>query len=623
MNTINKNKGPVRPGAIIPLTLIMILIVLYFKFLFDFHLKSGLESAATRIYGAEVNVARVKTGFSVPSLSIHGIQVTDKKTPDHNLLEIKQIRLQLLWDALLRGKLVIPEASILQIKTGSKREQPGRILPPNKRKTKSPVTTAAEKTMKQLKEKNQSNLLSDIFSIAGGKHYKDQLKKLEDDFKTHEKIKTLEENLKLKKKEWEKHINRLSDESEIKQLVKNMESIKIDFNNPETIGESLKKIESLYGEIQTKHKTIENIKKTFRTDIEQYRSQYKELENLIQQDIDEVLKKLNIPSLDLNEINKMLLGNLVVSQLRSVMEYKDLVRKYMPNKISKKSEPTPTKRARGVDYFFPKKKSYPLFWLKKAQVSSQSKNQESGNLSGVLKNLTNNPGLLGLPTTFDLKGGFQKDGIKGVSFHVNIDHTTPVEKESGFIFVESFPVKKNLLVQSRDVVLGYGKAMGQSRIEFELKNQQLSLQSRSSFKNVNYFVKAKNKNLKRILDEILKELNSFDFNIQIKGSWEHFSLGINSNLAHKLLKATTSQVSNELTDIRKNVEKQIKNLMNKEKHELEKQVNQMEKQWESSFKRCKKTIQSAETRIQEKKDEILKKETGKKELNKLLQKIRF
>ena len=629
MNTTNKRNGPVRAGIIIPFTVITILFIFYFEYFFNSNLKSGLEFIATKTYKAEINVARVKTSFFVPFLSIHGIQITDKKRPDYNIVEIEKVYLQLLWDALLRGKLVIPEASILQIKTGSKRHRTGRILPPDKGKTKNPVTRAAEKTLKQLKQKNQSNLLSDIFSIAGGKNYKDQLKKLENDFKALKKIKTLEENLKFKEKEWKKHIDNLPDESELKQLVKEMETIKINFDHPETIEDSLKKIDSLYMEIQSKYKTIEDIKKHFKTDIGKYRLQYKELEKLVQQDIDEVLEKLNIPSLTLNEVNKMLLGNLVASQLGNLMKYKDLAREYMPNKIPENSELMSAKRARGVNYNFPKKKSYPPFWLKKARISSQSKNGEIGNLVGLLKNLTNNPQLTGLPTTFDLKGSFPKDGIMGVSIHINIDHTSSAEKESGFIHVHSFPLKKGLLVQSRDVVLGYEKTIGQSKIKFELKDQKLSFQSKSSFKNVNYFVKAKDKNLKRILDEILKKLKTLDFSFQVKGDWSRFNLGIKSNLAHELFKAITSQLSNEMTDIRKNVEKQIRNIMNKKKSELTKQVNQLERQWGLSFKKRKKDFQAVETQIQEKKEKALKKETkkleekGKNELNKLLKKIEF
>ena len=629
MNTTVKKKGIIRTEVLLPLLIVTVLFTFYFKYFFDSHLRSGLEFVATRIHGAEVNVSSLKTNFFAPSLFIYGIQITDKKEPVKNILEIGQIRLKLLWDALLRGKFVIPEASILQIKTDSKRNRPGRILPPNKRKSKNPLTRATEKTLDQLKQKNRSNLLSDILSLAKGTNYKDQLKKLENDFEAQKKIKILGESLKDKEKEWKKHIERLPNESQIKQLTKKMESIKMDLSNPESIKNSLGKVDSLYKELKTKYKTIENIKETFKTDIKKYRDQYQELEKIIQQDVDKALKKLNIPSLDLKEINKMLLGNLVASQLKILMKYKDSARKYMPNKTPKNQELTPAQRAEGVNYRFPKNKSYPRFWLKKAQVSSQFKNGETGYVTGILKNLTNNPKLLGFPTILDLKGDFPKNEIIGASIHLNVDHTTSVEKESGSLFVKSFPLKKNLLLQSRDMVLGYEKAIGQSEIDFELKNQELSFQSKNFFKNVNYSVKARNKNLKRIMDEILKKLNTLDFSINVKGSWDHFSLGINSDLAYKLMNAITSQISTEVANIRKNAEKQIKDLINKNKNELKKQINQIERQWMFSFKKSEKSVQSMETQVQKKKEEILKKETkkieekGKKEIKKLLEKIKF
>ena len=629
MNIINKKKGPLRTEVIVPITIILIFLTIYFNFFFDSHIKSGIEFFGIKTYRAEINVARVKTNFLNPSLSIYGIQITDKKKPDYNILEIEKVHLTLLWNALLRGKIVIPEASILQIKTNSKRRKIGRILPPEKRKTKGLVTKAVEKTLNQLKEKNQSNLLSDIFSIAGGENYTDQLKKLENDFNTQKKIKILKEDLKLKEKEWKKYIDELPSESEIKQLTKKMESIKIDFNKPETIEGSLKKINSLYKETQTKYKTIDNVKKTFKADINKYKLQYEELEKLIEKDINEVLKKLNIPSLTLDELNKMLLGNLVASQLKNLMKYKDMARKYLPNKTTQNSEFTPAERIKGIDYSFPKKKSYPRFWLKKVQVSSQYKNKEAGNLSGILKNLTNNPKLIGFPTTFDLKGSFPKDGITGISAHLNIDHSTSLEKESGFIYIESFPIKRGLLVQSKDVILGYEKTTGQSKIEFELKNEKIIFKSKNFFKDTNYFVKTRNKNLKTFLDETLKKLGTLDLTIQFSGSWSHFNLGINSNLAEALFKAIVSQVSDEITNLRKNMETQIKDLINKKKNELKRQIYQLETQWELLFKKSEKNIKVVETQIQKKKEKALKKETkkieekGKKELNKLLEKIKF
>ena len=629
MNTTVKKKGPIRTEALVPIILVLALFIFYFKYFFDSHLRLGIQFVGTKIHGAEVNVARLKTDFFAPSIVIGGIEVTDKKKPEQNIVEIGQIHLELLWDALLRGKFVIPESSILQIQTGTQRQKPGRILPPRKKK-KGIVTKATETTLDQLKQKHESNLLSDAFSVAGGTHYKDQLKKLEGEWKAGKKIKALEKELEITKQDWKKRLEKLPNDSEIKQLVKKVESIKIDAKTPKSFKESIQKVDRLYKEIRTQYKNLKEAKKRWKADIAKYNSQYKELEKLIQEDIEEVLKKVNIPSLDPDEINKMLLGNLVASQMTNLMRYKDMADQYLPNKKTKKSEKwTPEKRANGVNYRFPKNKSYPRLWLQKAKIHSQAREGKSGDISGTLKNLTNSPVHLGLPTTFDLEGDFPNQEIMDLSVHINIDHTTEVKKKSGHIQVGSFPLRENSLVKSKEVELGYKKAIGKSKIEFQLQNQTLSIQSGSSFKNVDYFVKCENKNLERILREVLEKLNTFDFGVQVKGSWDSFSLSMNSNLGHRLLQAIESQVFSEIKNARENVKKQVEHLIGNQKAELKKQVTHWERQLGLSLEKRQKSLQSLETKANEKKKNILKKEKGKieekgkKEIKKLLDKIKF
>ena len=58
---LKKKKGPLRFEAIVPILLIIILSALYGRFFFDSHLRSTLEWGATKAYGAEINIAKIKT----------------------------------------------------------------------------------------------------------------------------------------------------------------------------------------------------------------------------------------------------------------------------------------------------------------------------------------------------------------------------------------------------------------------------------------------------------------------------------------------------------------------------------------------------------------------------------
>lgn len=630
-----KKKGPIRTEALVPIIIVLVLFGLYFKYYFDSHLRYVLQYEATQAHGAEVNVGSLQTNFLAPSLSIYDIQITDKGNPEYNVVQIGEIRLKLIWDALLRGKFVIPESSVLRIQAKTKRNRPGRILPAtHSAGGKGKIEKAAEKTLQQLEEKNKSNLLADVFSVAGGTDVTDQLKKMEDQIQSKKKIKALGEELKVKEAEWKKKIDSLPKESELKQLVKKVEGLKINTKSPQAIQQSLKQIDGVYREAKDKYQTIEGAQKALQADMKKYKQAYGNIEKLIQEDVDEISQKLNLPSLDPKEINKMLLGNLVAAQLGSLYKYKNTVRQYMPTKSAaerkkekeaERAELTPVERAQGVNYHFPKKKSYPHFWLQKAVISSSSKEGQAGDLTGTLANLTNNPRQLGIPTTFDFEGGFPHQKIMDVTGNITIDHTSEEPVERGSVQVGSFPVSKNSLTKSKDLELGYNKADGSSRIEFTLKDQRVQIESQSLFKNVEYYSQAKNAKVVQLLTAVTQGLDNLTLNIKATGSWQNLGLNINSNLGSKLSQAIKAQVSGEINNARKQVEAHIKNLVENEKGKLQNQLDNVEKQLVLSLKGREDAMKSVTQSVENKKKRASQQSIKKIE-NKakdLLKKLKF
>ena len=117
-----KKKGPLRIEAIVPLGILLVLGMLYGHYLFDSNLKSTLEWTGTQIYGAEINIKRIKTSVFKASFLLEGLEVTDKESPELNLVKIGEIRFKFLWDALLRAKFVVEEAGVYSIQIASPRK---------------------------------------------------------------------------------------------------------------------------------------------------------------------------------------------------------------------------------------------------------------------------------------------------------------------------------------------------------------------------------------------------------------------------------------------------------------------------------------------------------------------
>ena len=175
-----KKKGPIRFEAIIPISIILVLTGLYFHFFFDSHLKAGLEWTGTQIHGAEVNIKSIKTSFFRAHFRLDGLQVTDKEQPEQNLVELESIRFGMLWDALLRAKVVINEAALENIQIYTKRDSPGEVLPkPTEEEAKNSIVAKSQKAiLDQAKADYDQNILGDVANLlGGGGSSKDQLKK--------------------------------------------------------------------------------------------------------------------------------------------------------------------------------------------------------------------------------------------------------------------------------------------------------------------------------------------------------------------------------------------------------------------------------------------------------------
>jgi len=630
-----KAKGPLRTGALIPLVLFFLIVVVYMSLFFDNHLRWGLQYGATYANGAEVNIGALNINWGEPSLTISKIQVTNKEKPTHNLVSVGKFKLQLLWDGLLRGKVVVPDSGIENIAANSERKRIGRVLPPKQSggSGKGAVDEAAQKTIQQIAQKNETNLLSDIMAVAGGTNYKDQLKKLEGQIAAKGKIKDLEKALKVKEAEWKKRIDALPKESELKKIEQQVKSFKFDSSNPAAIKASLKELDRIYKDAQTKYKSIETAKNVFDKDLKAYKGTYKNLEATIKKDIQDIAGKLNLPSLDPQEITQMLLGNLVAKHLAKIEKYKNLAREYMPPKKKETDDVqvlTPREREVGRDFSFPKKKSYPLLWIKNINLSSSSDQGElAGDVSGTIKNITDAPGHLGIPATAHIEGNFPKEKIMNIIADITVDHTKEIARESAKISVGSFPVQKNYLSQSSDVEFGYNKAVGNSGLDVSFEAGTMTLNSKSVFQQLDYFITAKSKQLEGILKNVAKGLKEIDLNVRAQGSWKDLSLNINSNLGRKISDAIKRVINAEIAKARKDVEAHVRGLVDKEKKKLQGEVAKIEQKFGVDLKNKDAAVKSVKQKIENAKKEAKEKEKkkleakGKKELEKIKKKFKL
>lgn len=631
-----KTKGPIRFEAIIPALIVFAMMAAYGHFFFDSHLRKAAEWTASYIHGAEVNIANAKSSVFGGFLEIKGIQVTDKKQPEQNMIAIGKIRFEILWDALLRAKFVVREAAVEQIEIQGPRKKKGWVRPPsNDPKDASAIEKIEQNALNQLQEENTQNILGDLAKVAGGVDEKDILKNLQGQLQAEKKIEELSKALKEKEAQWKKRLDELPNKKEFDGLSKKAKALKFNAKDPKQFAKDLKTLNTLIKEADGKVNAFKETGSGISSDVSGFNKEISSVDDLIKKDIADIEKRLNIPKLDGANFSKSLFMKMVSEKIAGMQKYAAIAREYMPPPKSERSSSeaeklVPRQRGAGENVQFPRKKGYPVFWLQNATISSKASEKGfSGNIEGKLLDLTNNPKLIGKPTLLSFKGGFPNQDVTDIVGLVTIDHLTDTPVEKIDLRIGHFPVKNLKLSDSSDVQLSLDRAKGSSVIMGELQNQTLAMKMQSEFTETSFDMKAKSKVVNEILDGVLNDIPTVTLNANVTGSLKDLDININSNLGKELsagfsryLKAKTDAIKNKIRDqIRGRVDAE-KSKLNSEFSKLKSGVDNKLKGKQKEIEQAKNAVkQSSQTKADASKKEM--KDDLKKKGKELLKKLKF
>ena len=664
---VKKPKGPIRTGAVAPFLIFFALVWAYFFFFFDTHLRHGLEYVATNGNGAEVDIARVHTSFWSASLEIDKIEVTDALVPTKNKIQIGQVRWTMLWDALLRGKVAIEEASILDVAIGAPRARPGRVLPPPPPAGESAFDKVRKTALDQAQKEFSNNVLGDAAGILNGSDPAAALKSLERSLKSEARVKELQADFAKKQEVWKDRLAHLPQAKDMDDLQKRIKAVKLDgFSNPAEVQKSVQELDAILKDADAKYKTIQEATNAVGSDVNQTQASIKELDTLVHNDIKDLENHLKLPKLDVASLSRTLFGPMFLSKVQQAESYMAKARQYMPPKktAEEKAEfakPKPHEREKGRNYAFGRPRAYPLFWLKKAELSSKATKGAdwSGNLVGTLTDVTNDPPTLGLPTIASFKGDFPSQEFFGIDGKVTLDHTTDDAVDSLVMKVASFPVIGQKLVDSEEVKVGFDKAIGQSDFTAELRGQNVKITLSSLFQRgksgepssaqkdspkaspekgtatsgatpIGFLTaQAKQPILNDIMNAAFRDIPKVSLNANVQGPWSGLQFDIDSNLGRDLAAAFDKQIKMKIDEARAKVEKMVNERINVEREKLMNEFNKAKAQIDQTIKSKQAEVDKAKGQIEKAKNDAVNSQKskieseGKKALDDLKNKFHF
>lgn len=617
-----KKKGPIRWEAILPFVIVVGLTWVYFFFFFDLHLRKAMEYGGYQMLGAEVNVADVKTSFWNANIRIQNIQCTDPEKPNQNMIEIGDIRFGMLWDALLRAKIVVNEMAIEGIKVSTPRKAPGKVKPPEPI-VESNGPSALEKEADRLKNqaidsaKSQysENVLGDIAAMLGGTSSDDQLKNIEGTLASKAQLDAFNKSYQEKAKAWDERIKALPKPKEIQELGARLNTIKAkDFKTPQELADSVKQFQDIINEADQKAKSVQNTSSDLNNDLKLFDQGLKELDVLVRKDIQDLEARFRLPKLDASAISKSIFRHYLDPYLNKISRYREMAEKYIPPNLTKKGSDDPNPaiqprpRTEGISYEFGRPNSYPLFWAKKINVQSQAgATPESGTVEGTITDVTTNQILTGKPTVARLRGDFPSDGIEKFLAQISLDNTKELSLIVFDLAIGSYPVKGREVVNSPEVKLNFQDATGilQSKgtltglrdLKFNLSNQ---------LQKVTYDIQAQNPTVQEILKGVFAGIPTVTIDADIEGRLPEVKIDVASNLGPEIKKGFEAQIQKKIEEARAKIQAYVNDMVGKEKAKLETEVNKLKGQGETEIKKVEAQLNAQKAEGQAKIDESKK-----------------
>lgn len=571
-NSKRKKKGPIRFEAIIPVTILSLLTFLYFSYYFDSHMKKLFEYVGTQINGAEVNIESVKTSFINGSFDMNRLQVTNPEKPSLNSIEIGNMHFQYLWDALLRMKFVVADASINNIQIMKPRLKAGYVLPPSPA-SPSKLEEIQNQVITQVKNKYSANMLGDIVAILEGGDYESQIQTIRETLKSEARIKEMISDVNGKKETWDKKIKELSDISKIKEIESTIKEVKSEKNFIQQAN-GIKRVTDLLKDVEKQYKEIETSSKLLQSEIKAITKYPSEIQSLVTEDINSLKNRFSVPQFDFKEMAMHLFSGQFADYIYKARKYQAVAQQYLPEKKKEEDAVVPPKRSEGKNYQFPITTGYPLFWLKRAAISSKgTANSYSGEVSGELTNVTTSPKIIKKPIILDLRGEFPAAKLFGLKAVLTADYTKDAGKQTALIQINSFEVPEKIFVNNDKLKFGFKNATGSSTIKANLQENNIQMNWNSDINQPQFLVETSNKIAKEILSNVVNKIPVININGNVYGTFSNFNMNISSNLGTELEQGFTREIGAKLTEAQNKINQLVDEKISGPKNELMQALN--------------------------------------------------
>jgi uncharacterized protein (TIGR03545 family) len=541
-----------RWKAILPLTVVLVLVVVGGLLFLDPAVRRGVEFAGTKAVGAKVDLRSADVRVLDGTVRFGGLAVTDPAKPMTNLFEAEELVFDVGIEPALEKKVVIDTMAVRGLRFGTARATSGAIPRPQEPADDDPsaIRQAVDEWRSQVQVPPIAlSTLTQSVNVAAI---------------SAESLATVRAA----------NVAVAFADTARTQLLADLQALdpKPMIDSAEALATRLRGASLRTLGLAGVRTAVSDTRRTLR-DLEQMKVRLAAFEDDVKGDAKGLRQRLDaipaaraqdyvyarsllqLPSFEIPTIGPQLFSSLYADKVGEVMYWVRMAEKYVPPGLKRQTRPGPRRvRASGTTVLFPKETTYPTFLTRLAELSLAigGAGAAAGEYEARAVGVTSQPAVYGAPTRFLVSRVAGVAGPRDVRISGSLDHRTDVPRDSVTARMAGVPLPALPLAG-----LGATVALNEGVSELDLVRVGDSLTGRWSWTSTRVAwtrdtlaqPRATTPAMRLVEDGLwnaLSRLNTVELEARVSGTLRSPRLAIHTNLASAIAGALRAQLGEEV-----------------------------------------------------------------------------
>ena len=538
----------IRWSGLAGFIIVSALIVCFWLFAAGPLTKLAIESFGSRALGAKVDVADVSFGLNPMTITVSGVQLTDKDKPMENIVSFETAVANIEPFPLLLGKAIIPQLSLEGVATGTPRSESGAIKKTNKKQTEKSSLADSKPAADDTSAEPKSQTLPSADEILE-----------RESLLTEQAGDAFEKAYESHSQNIEQSLANLPTEDSIKQYEVQLNKLLTGkFKNLEDFKQRKRELDALRNQFKQDKQAIADAKQAIAQGKSDMKEKFNALKAAPKQDLNNIKSKYTLDGAGASNLTALLFGEDAGGYAQTTLEYYEKVRPLLVDEATQATKAElKAKRLEGRYVQFETDRPQPDFWVKTLTftMSLPQVGQPAQSLGDVAVNvldITHQQDVINRPTLVKGKGVNLRN-IDSLTINGVLDHRTSPGKDSFTLEVQNWQLNK--------VKLGLaGLRMDNSVTDVSAKgvliDGQLSASGQARFNQATFSSKDRTMLAKEMV-AALKTIDTFVVNGRAKGPLTDPSMSINSDLDKQLNSAFDQRIAQKQQELENKIKAKL------------------------------------------------------------------